>query len=122
MTVNFSNWLGAGQAISVTERAALAWRRIQDKPTTVVFRTAAGATLGAQTVRVESDSNASPAESAAGMAPRRKAVIFGIRGHATLPDTDIAEGYRFILGADEYRVMDLILTLGEVQGLAEATG
>jgi hypothetical protein len=122
MTVNFSAWLGAGAALDSQSRAAQAWRRIQDKPSSVAFKTAAGATLAAQTVRIESDSMASPAESAAGMAPRRKVTIFGIRGHETLTDTNMAEGYRFIWSGDEYRIMDVILTIGEVQGLAEATG
>lgn len=128
MSLNISSWLGTVSALAPTptatepQRAALAWRRINDKPTSVTFRTAAGATLAAQTVRVESDNTATPAESAAGAAPRRKVVIFGVRNHATVADTVVAEGYRFVLNNDEYRVMDLILTLGEVQALAEATG
>jgi hypothetical protein len=122
MSVNMAAWLGVGEAIPSAERAALAWARIQDKPTSVTFKTPAGATLAAQTVRVESDSGASPAESAAGLAPRRKVTLFGIRGHATLADTVVAEGYRFVLSGDEYRVMDLILTIGEIQAVGEATG
>jgi hypothetical protein len=122
MPIDISAWLGDTTAISETERAALAYRRILDKPTSVVFKTAAGVTLAAQTVRVESDSIARPAMSAAGLAPVRRVVVFGIKGHATLADTNMAEGYRFVLGNDELRIVDIILTLGEIQGLAEATG
>lgn len=127
MAINLSAWLGTASALTSTptdteaSRAALAWRRIQDKPTSVAFRTSTG-TLAAQTVRLESDSNASPSESAAGAAPRRRVVIFGIRNHATLANTNMAEGYRFVHLNDEYRVNDIILTLGEIQGIAEAVG
>lgn len=120
--VSFAAWLGQGDAISAAERAALAWRRIQAKPSSVAFKSPAGATLTAQTVRIESDSSASPAESAAGLAPRRKVVLFGIRQHATLADTDMKEGYRFVLGSDEYRIMDVIDTIGERQAICEANG
>lgn len=114
--------LGGIPAATEQQRAAQAWRRINDKPTSIVFRLTTGSTIAAQTVRLESDDRASPAESAAGAAPKRKLIIFGIRNHATLASTDIKEGYRFTLLNDEYRVNDLIITLGEVQGIAEATG
>lgn len=128
MSLNLSSWWGVASGLTSTPtateqtRAALAWRRILDKPSSVAFKPPTGATLAAQTVRVESDSNASPAETAAGAAPRRKVIIFGVRNHATIADTVIAEGYRFILNNDEYRVIDLIYTLGEVQAICEATG
>ena len=125
---SFSAWLdatgdlAANPTATEAQRAAAAWRRIQDKPTSVTFRLPGGSSLAAQTVRLESDSNASPSESVAGAAPRRRVVIFGIRNHATLTNTNMAEGYRFVYLNDEYRVMDIILTLGEIQGIAEAIG
>lgn len=128
MTINLSAWLSDAGDLAATptateeQRAAAAYRRILDKPSSVAFKTPAGTTLPAQTVRIESDSAASAATSEAGMAPTRKVVIFGVRNHATQSDTDIKEGYRFISGNDEYRVTDIINTLGEVQALAEATG
>jgi hypothetical protein len=127
MAISFSEWLSdpsdltANPTGNVTQRAGLAWRRIEDKPTSVVFRTASG-DLAAQTVRVESDNVATPAISTAGNAPRRRVVVFGVRGHPSITDTDIKEGYRFVLGNDELRCVDLILTIGEVQGLFEAIG
>lgn len=122
MAANISAWLGAGTAISETERAALAWRRIQHKPASVAFRTPAGATLAAQTVRIESDTSASLSTSAAGAGATRKVIVFGIRNHATLPDTVVGEGYRFVWSDDMYTVTDVIVTLGEVQAIAEAVG
>lgn len=121
-------WLGAGGDLAAvpteteSERAARAWRRIQDKPTSVTFRKPDGTTLAAQSVRLESDNRASMAESAAGRAPVRKLILFGVRNHDTVTDTDMTEGYRFVLGNDEYKVVDIIETLGEVQGVAEAVG
>lgn len=128
MTINLSSWLSDAGDLAPTPtdteqlRAALAWRRINDKPSSVAFRPTSGATLAAQTVRIESDSNASPAESAAGAAPQRKVIVFGVRNHATVANTNMAEGYRFVWAGDEYRIQDIILTLGEIQGIAEAIG
>lgn len=119
-------------AINAAKRAAAAWRRIQDKPASIVFtvpRSINGAglvtpesTLAAQTVRVELDNRPMPAESAAGLTPKMRAVIFGIKDHATLGTTDMKEGYTFVMGNDLYRIEDVIDTIGERQGLALATG
>lgn len=157
MSLNIYSWLGGASAFVPTPtdnegaRAILTWRRILDKPSSVVFRTPAGTFLAAQTVRLETDSVASPAESAAGLAPRRRLVIFGVKNYpssgvsddplsgqpiglllvltytgavvTTVVDTDIEEGYRFILTNDEYRVVDVLPNLiGEIQAVAEATG
>lgn len=124
--MSFDLWLGTAspatvQPIPATDRAALAYSRILDKPTSVVFKTSTTA-LAAQTLRVESDNSATPRESAAGNAPRRKVIVYGIRGHATLADNDIKEGYRFVLDGDELRCVDRILTIGEVQGIFESIG
>jgi hypothetical protein len=106
-------------------RAVHALRRINDKftvVTSVTFKTAAGVTLAAQQVRLEYDNRASESTSAAGAAPRMQLIVYGIRQHATLPDTDMKEGYRFVYGNDEYRITDIIDTIGERQGIAVATG
>lgn len=125
MAVNLTGWLSGGSGLPTAVRglrAAAAWRRIQDKPTSVTFRKPGGTTLAAQTVRVESADGASIASSAAGNAPVRGVVIFGVRDHATVTSTDVGEGYRFVLGGDEYTVIDVIETLGEVQAVAVAVG
>ncbi len=121
--VDIGAWLstgGGGPAGQAATRAALAWRRIQDKPSSIQFRTPAGSTLSAQTLRVENDSTASPTMSTAGKSAARRVVVFGVRGHATEADTDVAEGYRFILAGDEFRVQAIVLTIGEVQAMCEA--
>lgn len=125
MSIDVSAWLsgGAGWPTDVeTERAARAWRRIQDKPFSVTFRTHEGTDLDAQVVRLEYDNSASEPESPAGEGPLRKLIIFGIRNHATLPDTVIGGGWRFNVYGRQYTVVDIIPTLGEVQAVAEAVG
>lgn len=117
-----TTWLLDTEAIDPEPRAVLAWRRINDKPSSVSFRTAAGATLAAQTVRLEHDSRASQPVSAAGPAAVRAVTIFGVRQHPTVTDTNVAAGYRFILDGEEYRVVDVVKTLGEVQAYCEAVG
>jgi len=104
------------------QRAAEAFRRICIKPTVVVFRTPSGARLAGQTVRVESDNTATPGESTAGSAPVRKVIVYGVRKHPTEPDTIMKEGYVFVFEGDEYKCVDVIVTLGEIQGIWEATG
>ena len=126
--VNLSAWLSdagdlaATPTITEVQRAALAWRRINDKPSSVAFRTPAGTTLSAQTVRIEPDSGAGMATSEAGAGQVRKAVVFGVRNHATIADTIMDDGYRFVLDGDEYRCVGILKTLGEIQGYFEATG
>lgn len=128
MAISVSSWLNdtgdlaAIPTALVEDRAALAWRRINDKPTSVVFKTPAGATLSAQTVRIEPDNQADMAASEAGMGQVRKIVIFGVRDHATVTDTDIDDGYRFNYQGDEYRCVGILTTIGEIQGYFEATG
>lgn len=117
-------WLSDTEAIDAGPRAVLAWRRILDKPTSVVFKTAAGASVSAQTVRIEHDSRATQPTSAAGQAAVRTVTVFGVRDHpdAAVADTDVAAGYRFVHEGEEYRVVDVVTTLGEVQAFCEAVG
>jgi len=49
-------------------------------------------------------------------------IVFGVRNHATVSNTDIKEGYRFVYLDDMYTCVDTIITLGEIQGIFEATG
>lgn len=122
MGVSLTSWLYDSDAVPAATRAAAAWNRINDKPTSVVFKNAAGTLQAAQTVRIEYDNSTSESESAAGQTAVRKLVVFGIRGHATLTNTDIREGYRFVHDSDEYRCVSTILTIGEIQGIFEVIG
>jgi len=103
-------------------RASEAWRRINLKPYSAVFSTPAGTLLPSQTVRLESDNSSLLLGSTAGTAPVRRVIIYGIINHITLPDTDMKEGYTFIFSNDEYRCTDIIVTLGEIQGIWESSG
>ena len=124
--LTYSNWLSGTvttaqeRTLREQERAADAWKRINEKPLSIVLRTAAGASRAAQTVRVESDNSATPSESAAGSAAKRKVIVFGVRNHATVTDTVIAEGDRFVYLGDLYICVDTILQTGEIQGIFES--
>lgn len=126
MAIDIGTWLSSGggePAAQEATRAALAWRRIQDKPTEVVFIRPPGGRnefVDPQTVRIESDSTASSTVAPSGKNAKRRFVVFGIRNHATLTDTDMEEGYRFVYEDEELRCESVIVTLGEVQGLFEA--
>jgi hypothetical protein len=94
-----------------------------DKPSVVAFKKPSGDVLANQTVRVEADDRANQMMGPDGMTgPKRYYVVFGVVNHDTITDTDMQEGYRFILDNDEYRITDVIVTLGSIQGNAEATG
>ena len=103
-------------------QSILAYQRINDNPTSVSFRKPNGTTLDPQTVRIESYNTARETSSVATTGPARRVIIYGIRNHPTLTDTNIAEGYRFVHTNDEYRVIDTMLAPGEIQGIAEAVG
>jgi hypothetical protein len=126
--VTLPNWISGilkrprEREIIEQTRASQAWRRISMKPLSVVFRTPTGTRLAAQLVRVESDNTATPSESTAGSAPKRKVIIYGVINHPTVPDVDMKEGYIFVYHNDEYRCVDIIQTLGEIQGIWETTG
>jgi hypothetical protein len=118
---NIDNIIGGGSAIAAGPRAAAAWARIQDKPTSITIKRQ-NTTLSAQTVRVEFSSTVREVQGSTGMSSRRDAIIFGIRDHDKLDDTDIQRGDQFALSSGLYRVVDVILTLGEVQARAEVYG
>lgn len=109
--------LSQGTAISAAQRAALAWRRISEKPSSItIVRVGA-----AQTVRIES-SGSSKRKGSAGETAVREVVVFGIRDHDAEDDTDIKRKDRFVYQNEEYQVTDIVLTLGEVQARCEAVG
>jgi len=125
--ISFDNWLAETDSIPESGRAVQAWNRINDKPVSVAFKKSNGTLLAAQLVRLESDSSlavGSEVNSPAGQAPRRNLTVFGVVNHpdSAVADTDMAEGYRFVYNSDEYRIVDVIVTLGELQGVCEVVG
>lgn len=124
MGVDMTTWLGSSTESSNTLRAqrwaARAWQRIQRKPSSVALKRA-GTTLAAQTVRIDVDSSASEATDASGRGAVRKLTILGLRGHATLANTNIRKGDRVVIDGAEYVVMSVnTQILGEIQAQAEA--
>lgn len=118
---DLNNWLGGsrGFGISAEARAQDAWRRIQDKPSSITLVRNA-TPLSAQTVRLEYDSTSrETAEGGAGKSSQRSLVVFGIAGHPVQADTDIRRGDRFSVNGVQYVVIDVMYTTGEVQARAE---
>jgi hypothetical protein len=103
-------------------RAQVEWARIQDKPTSIQLDRR-GVTQAAQTVRIELDNTISNATSDAGDSTSRRATIFGIKDHPTLPDTDIRLWDVFILDSVEYTVTQVNRQMhGAIQAYAEGVG
>jgi hypothetical protein len=104
-------------APTASSRADDAWKRINDKPSTVaVWR--AGAYHHDETVRIEwnNGTNVTPsAQSPNSVTAITEVVLFGINGHATLTSTDIKEGDEIWLAGESFIVKDSLITTGELQ-------
>lgn len=124
-TVNqslFSDWLNKGSLpeneptsrIDIPVIAALAWSRIQDSPTKLILRR--GKTmLAIQTVRLEYDNKATEKIGMVATPERQTGILFGIRGHDVLPDTDVKRGDRFVWQNADFELLGEIPTSGEIQ-------
>ena len=109
---------GRGFRVIGAGRAARAWQRIQDRSTSItVYR--AGIPLDAQTVRIEFDSASANLRREAGEAAVKDVILFGVKDHPTVDDTDLAKNDEFKLADGSYRVIDVIEVPGEVQARAE---
>lgn len=107
-----SNWTGT----TATNRAEDAWARISDKPSSVVFRRK-NVNQAAQTVRLEYRSGTGVKVGETVSSAIQGMIVFGIKDHPTLSDTDMQRGDRFT-DADGTWEIDQVMTLpGEVQGL-----
>lgn len=115
---DFEQWRGSTRA-----RALDAWLRIGEQPVTVTIRRG-DETLEAQTVRIEfGDSAREDLDLRRGLnvVPGvQRAVVFGVRGHPVIADTDIERGDRFVIGVTEFEVIGVIEPPGEVQAVCEA--
>ena len=115
---DFDAWLGTVPTYLKPQaniRAAAAWKRIQDKPETVaVWRN--DDFDHNETVRLEWDNATNTmANTENAVTAITRVIVFGIRNHATLPNTDIVEGDEVYLGGEAYQVKDVLLTIGELQ-------
>lgn len=121
MTPSLDNWLARSSPINEADRAAAAWSRIQDKPTSVIVLRN-GVARTAQTVRIEYGNISNELQSNIGRNSVQDVIIFGIRNHATLPNTDIQRGDTINIHSARYEVESIIHTLGEVQAQCRAVG
>jgi len=106
--------------MAASEKAVLAWRRINDKPTSItVYR--AGAAQAAQTVRIEYKTRANPQQPQKniGEASVRELVVMGVQDHASVTATSLAKGDTFDYLSETYVITDVITWPGEVQAKAE---
>lgn len=120
--VDIGAWLNQGnsEAISSSDRAVDAWNRILRNPSSVEF--VRGQTvLDAQSVRIEFDNQVKSEikGDGAGTSSRRDAVIFGVKNHPSVTDTDIARGDKFAVNGQRYRVVQVIAVPGEIQATCE---
>lgn len=122
---NIDRILQASSAIAPASRAAAAWGRILEKPSSIVIVRGKNSTaLAVQTVRIEySDSGGfGETQGKGGMiATQREVTVFGIRDHAKLADTNIQRGDLFTYEEQQFRVRDVVLTIGEIQAHCEAS-
>lgn len=120
--MNFDHWVGSRRRIDTRSRAARAWARIQDRPAVVSIVRNADTTLAAQTVRIEPSDQRTIREvtGGAGTSGRQTIVVFGVRDHESVADTNIDRDDTFQHGNKFYRVVQINLFPGEVQALAEA--
>lgn len=115
---SFESWRRDEQA-----RAVEAWARIGEQATTITIRRGT-TTLDPQPVRVElGDSAREDLDLRRGLnvVPGvQRAVVFGVRHHPTIADTDVQRSDRFVVDATEFEVIAVIHAPGEVQALCEA--
>lgn len=107
---------------SSNTRASAAWKRIMDKPSVITIRRE-GTDLGEQTVRIEYFDNANSGVERQGdtrVMSRATATIFGVVDHSSVSDLDIKRGDRFILYDQEFEVIFIVQTIGEIQAHCEA--
>ena len=99
-----------------------AWRLIQRNPASVAI-VRRGSVLAVQTVRVETSNAQVEREGSSGaLAVMRDAVVFGVRSHETIADTDIKRNDQFEYNNQEYRVMDVNKVVGGIQAHCEVIG
>jgi hypothetical protein len=111
---NLANWVGV-------DRAEDAWKRIQDKPTSITIVRGKTEELDPQTVRIEFDNTTNEITGSGGtIISVQRGKVFGVRDHATVADTDIKKGDRFGIDGTVYRVLSVIRQTGEIQAIFEA--
>lgn len=116
---DFDAYFGDSGAIDDGSRAVDAWSRIQgDTSSIVIVRD--GTSLAAQTVRVEFSGTGEEQMNATGRSGHQRCVIFGVKNHPSVTDTNIQARDRFVINKVQYEVISVITPPGEVQAFCEA--
>lgn len=96
------------------------WTFITEKPSSVVLRRG-NANLAAQTVRIEYDTTSNnDVKGAAGQSAKQQVIVFGVEGHPTIADTNIARSDRFAYRGQQFTIISVIFQTGQIQANAEA--
>ena len=115
---DFVNWYSSSiTPVAAELRALMAWERIQDRPTSVTLDRG-GVAQAAQTVRLEY-SSPHTVQGEVGKAGEYDLVVFGVKDHPTVTDTNIKRGDRFAVGKLVYEVLTVANVPGEVQAWAK---
>lgn len=120
--MNINSWLGSNVDLlnpTAETKAVLAWRRILRFPTEIEIDRN-GTYLAAQTVRIEHNIRVREDNkdlTATGVAV---AMVFGVKGHPTIPDTDIQARDLFYFENTMFEVTTIIPLEGEIQATCEA--
>lgn len=121
--LNYPDWMtltDSGAAIEAADRAALTWRRVQDRPRNLTL-IRDGVTLSPQTLRVETlYTRRQRTNSALNSQTERDMLLVGVRDHLTQPDADVLPGDRFTLGGLRYEVDSVLILPGELQAVGKA--
>lgn len=95
---------------------------IADKSTSITV-SRAGATLAAQTVRLEALGGNRQVQTSGGVTYQIDAVVIGYKGHATITDTNLRPQDRFAVGGVTYEVIMLAPGLADsLQAYCRARG
>ena len=121
MSINFNEWMGDRGRIDLTARSTYAWERIEDNPTSITI-VRNDTPLAAQVVRIEitNQRGTNQVVGAVGISGKQVAIIFGVRGHPVVADTNIRHDDRFAVDGVQYRVISVAKKPGELHAVAEA--
>jgi hypothetical protein len=126
--MSFNDWLNSDSPSDEFLEARVAqiaidqWSIIQEnRHSIVVIR--GSLTLDAQTVSIQPGNEERQIETQSGKTETlREVVIFGIKGHPTIPDTSLEKDDQFEYLERLYKVTDVIVNQGSCQAWAEALG
>ena len=126
----FEKWYAHTGAPSAAQRAVRNWGLIQRNPTSITIDRK-GVEKDPQTVRTEYDNDArwigeaglagrgQGSVRSSGVAVTRDLIVFGVRDHPTVTDTDLKTGDQFAVGKVLWEIRDVVEVTGGVQARAE---